>query len=449
VSDPSAATAQDSDRPIPWRIQGAVYGVGLFSNSSLHLYNVVVPIWAWTLTQDEFLLGIVFGARHFLPMLLLIHGGALMDRFGARRVTLYFAVAAMSIPPLYPILPFVGAQVALQMFGGLTVMSCWIGAQSMTGSIMRGKPAYTGRLTMATRIGSFAGPPLVGIILDLAGIWAAFGFLSLWSALTLLFACMIPRDSAPRAGGDVRTTPAATGLRDMAPKLSDYLDAFRLIAIPAIGLVVVATLLRHSGVAMQSSFYVVYLKDLGISGTFIGLLFSLLGVCGALGALCVGWIAEHFSARRILFASLAIGVLMMTVTPLIGESGFTVSAEGVASLLDALGIDARLGPIAGVLGLYILFLLATAIRGIASGVSQAMEISLVAQGAGTAGQGKGAALRVTIGRVAAVVLPVVMGGIAKLFGIAVSFYVVGGAILAMIAFMAMRPSTASAGYTKP
>jgi MFS family permease len=437
------------EKPIAWRIQGAVYGVGLFSNSSLHLYNVVVPIWAYALTQDELLLGIIFGARHFLPMLLLIHGGALMDRFGARRITLYFAVAAMVIPPFYPVLPFVSALVILQMLGGLTVMTCWIGSQSLTGSIMRGKPVYTGRLTVATRIGAFVGPPLIGICLDVAGIKAAFLFLSLWSTLTLLFAIAIPKDEIRESGSGEKTPPVTSGLRDIVPKLADYLDAFRLIAIPAIGLVVVVTLLRHSGVAMQSSFYVVYLNDLGISGTFIGLLFSLLGVCGGMGALFVGTVARRFSARRILFVSLAIGVVMMTITPLIGGSGFTVGAAGIASFLDAMGIDAKLGPIAGVLGLYILFLIATAIRGIASGVSQAMEISLVAQGAGVAGQGKGAALRVTIGRVAAVVLPIIMGGAAKLFGLAISFYIVGGAILAVIAFMAVRPSSAPAASTKP
>jgi MFS family permease len=439
---------QETDKPISWRIQGAVYGVGLFSNSSLHLYNVMVPIWAYSLTKDELLLGIVFGARHFLPMLLLIHGGALMDRFGGRRITLYFAVAAMIIPPLYPMLPFVSALIVLQMLGGLTVMTCWIGSQSLTGSIMRGKPVYTGRLTMATRVGAFVGPPLVGAIYDFAGIWAAFLFLSLWSTLTLLCAILVPKDAQTKEQRPGNSTVTPTRLRDALPKLSDYLDAFRLIAIPAIGLVVVVTLLRHSGVAMQSSFYVVYLNDLGISGTFIGFLFSLLGVSGGLGALFVGQVAQRFSARRILFVSLGVGVLMMTITPLIGGSGFTVSADGVASLLASMGIDAKLGPIAGVLGLYVLFLLATSVRGIASGVSQAMEISLVAQGAGTAGQGKGAALRVTVGRVAAVVLPIIMGATAKLFGLAVSFYVVGGAILAVIAFMAMRSSTSPAESTK-
>jgi MFS family permease len=118
-------------------------------------------------------------------------------------------------------------------------------------------------------------------------------------------------------------------------------------------------------------------------------------------------------------------------------------------MLEAIGIDANLGPIAGVLGLYILFLIAMGIRGIASGFSQTMEISLIAQAAGLAGQGKAAALRVTAGRVAAVVLPVIMGAIAKLFGLAVSFYVVGGAILVVLAFVALRSPPAPDKNTKP
>ena len=253
----------------------------------------------------------------------------------------------------------------------------------------------------------------------------------------------MPKDVPGKQPDSSKSTVTKTGWRDALPKLSDYVDAFRLIAIPAIGLVVVVTLLRHSGVAMQSSFYVVYLNGLGISGTFIGFLFSFLGVCGGIGALFVGKIAQWVPVRRILFVSLAIGVLMMTITPLIGESGFTVGADQFVSWLDSLGIGEKLGPIAGVLGLYILFLIATAIRGLASGVSQATEISLVAQGAGIAGQGKGAALRVTVGRAAAVVLPIVMGAIAKLFGLAVSFYVVGGTILLAIAFVALRADPTS------
>ncbi len=431
--------SQIEDPQISWRVQGAVYGVGMFSNSSLHLYNVVVPLWAASLTQDELMLGIIFGARHFLPMLLLIHGGSLMDRFGARRVTIIFAVAAMIIPPLYPLLPFISALIVLQMLGGLMVMTCWIGSQSLTGTVMRGKPVYTGRLTVATRIGAFLGPPIVGTVYDFAGPQAAFVFLGVWAGFTLISAAALPKaiaNIAPTAKEN--SISIKTRVKDVLPRLSDYLDALRLIAIPTIALVMLLTFMRHSGVAMQSNFYVVYINNIGISGTLIGILFSVLGAFGGIGALFIGRVAKRYSARNILHASLAVGVTMIMITPLIGQSGFSIDAEAASTFLRSLNIDVDFAPIAGVLGLYILFLIAMGIRGIASGFSQSMEISLIAQSAGLAGQGKGAALRVTVGRIAAVVLPVIMGAIAKLFGLEMSFYIVGGLILVVLAIVIIR-----------
>lgn len=431
--------SQIEDPQISWRVQGAVYGVGMFSNSSLHLYNVVVPLWAASLTQDELMLGIIFGARHFLPMLLLIHGGSLMDRFGARRVTIIFAVAAMIIPPLYPLLPFISALIVLQMLGGLMVMTCWIGSQSLTGTVMRGKPVYTGRLTVATRIGAFLGPPIVGTVYDFAGPQAAFVFLGVWAGFTLISAAALPKAIANIAPTtEENSISIKTRVKDVLPRLSDYLDALRLIAIPTIALVMLLTFMRHSGVAMQSNFYVVYINNIGISGTLIGILFSVLGAFGGIGALFIGRVAKRYSARNILHASLAVGVTMIMITPLIGQSGFSIDAEAASTFLRSLNIDVDFAPIAGVLGLYILFLIAMGIRGIASGFSQSMEISLIAQSAGLAGQGKGAALRVTVGRIAAVVLPVIMGAIAKLFGLEMSFYIVGGLILVVLAIVIIR-----------
>ncbi|OUV75192.1 MAG: hypothetical protein CBC83_03075 [Flavobacteriales bacterium TMED123] len=430
------ASSDKLQTPIPWRVQIPVYGAALFSNSSLHLYNVVVPLWTATLTNDPLIIGIVLGARHILPMLFLIHGGAMMDKFGTRRVMMVFASAAIVIPMLYPAAPLIPMLIVFQMFGGLAVMTTWIGAQSLTGSLMRGQPVYTGRLTLATRVGTIFGPPTVGAIWDVAGAWWAFAFLSLWAALTFLSTYFVPQNSEPNGGKAPAPNPRAT-LSDIAPKLADYLDAFRLVAIPAIGLVFVVTILRHSGVAMQSNFYVIYLDGIGISGTMIGILFSVLGAIGGVGAISTGWLATKFSNRRILLSSIALGVFMMAITPIIGWTGFTVEVSPVVAVLKFFGLDVDLAPVAGVFGVYVLFLIAIAIRGATSGVAQAMEISIVAQAAGEA-QGKGAGLRVTAGRVAAVFLPIFMGAVAKLFGLEASFFIVGGVILTVLGWLAIR-----------
>ena len=423
--------------PISWRVQIPVYGTALFSNSSLHLYNVVVPLWTATLTQDPLIIGIVLGARHVLPMLFLIHGGAMMDRFGIQRVMLVFAGASICIPILYPAVPLIPALIFFQMCGGMAVMTTWIGSQSLTGSLMKGHPKYTGRLTLATRVGTIFGPPIVGAIWDFLGPWWAFLFLSIWAVLTFLFTWLVPNQEKLARDIVLEDPRLAKKIRGIMPQIGDYLDAFRLIAIPAIGLVFMVTILRHSGVAIQSNFYVIYLNGIGISGTLIGILFSVLGLVGGLGAISTGWLAKRFSNRLILLSSIGLGVFMITITPAIAWTGFNLDPSPIIKIFEDLGILVDWNPIAGVFGLYVLFLLAMAIRGATSGVAQAMEISIVAQAAGAA-QGKGAGLRVTAGRVAAVFLPIIMGAVAKLFGLEVSFFIVGGAILLILGLLAMR-----------
>ena len=88
---------------IPWRVQGAVYSAGLFSNSTFHFYNLIVPLWIVTLEPTPFVIGLVIGGRHFLALLLTIHGGALMDRLGTRRVMLVTACIAFASPLVYPL----------------------------------------------------------------------------------------------------------------------------------------------------------------------------------------------------------------------------------------------------------------------------------------------------------------------------------------------------------
>lgn len=386
---------------VPWQTQGAVYGAGTFSNSSFHLYNLAVPLWVVMLEPSPFMIGVALGSRQLLSMLLSIHGGALMDRLGTRRVMLAGAVLSVIIPLLYPLLPWIWAVIVLQMVGGLAAMLCWIGAQSMIGQVMAGHPSYTGRLSFCTRMGVFAGPPLVGAMWDLFGPWGAFTTLSLWGCGMLTATFLLPRPQA------VAAPPAGRiAMRDLLPNVSDYAAAFRLMAIPAIAMVVVATMLRHSGVSMQSSFYVVYLGGIGITGTLIGTLISVSGICGAGGSLLVGPMARAMPSNWLLVLAVGTTVVMIAITPLLGT--------------------------------YVALLIAIGMRGASTGVAQAMEISNMARSAGAEAQGKGAALRVSAGRVSAFIVPIVMGAVVEVAGLENSFYIMGGVIIAALAVAGMR-----------
>lgn len=376
--------------PVPWRLQIAVYGIGLFSTSMFYMSAVVVPLWVASLESSPFLVGMVLGARHFLPLFLSIHGGALMDRLGGRRVMVFFAVVGVVTPMLFPLMPWIGAVLVLQMIAGLVDSMGWLGAQTLIGQHMRGSTVYTGRLSFTCRFGHLIAPPAIGWIWDSLGPSWAFVALGIWGIGTLACSLMLPpaeRKSVETEQDDrVRTA-------DLLPRFADYAEAFRLLAVPAIALVVMASMLSHVGASVHSSFYVVYLGEQGISGTEIGLLLSVSSVAAAGGALIAAWTARHIKPYWLMLGAILTSVLAVAVTP--------------------------------ALGLLSLLMVASAVRGAANGVTQPMVISTVLRAVGPELRGKAAGIRGTANRMASIAAPVVMGGVAEMVGIEASFYVVG------------------------
>ena len=385
---------------IPWRVQGAVYASGTFNHSMGQMVTVVMPLWVLTLEPSPLIIGVVLGSRHFLPMLLSIHGGAMMDRLGTRRVMLGFALIGMVVPLLFPILPWIWAVMILQMVAGLADTMGWAGAQTMIGQVMKGSPTHAGRLAFFLRIGHFFGPPLIGAAWDILGPWGAFVTLSLWGACGFVAAWFLPRPAA----GDAQASRRVSA-RDLVPRLSDYLDTFRLLAIPAVLFVIMVTTLRHSGTAMQNSFYVVYLEGIGISGTAIGLLFTAAAVVGAVGALSVGRLSRIIDPAWLLLFAVIATMIFMVITPL--------------------------------LGVYILLLAAMALRGGVLGISQPLMISILGRSLDASSQGKGVALRTTANRVMNTLVPPVAGAIVQLAGLENSFYIIGAVAVGLMALVAV------------
>jgi MFS family permease len=380
---------------VGWRVQAAVYGCGTLNHSLGLMVTVIMPLWALALGASPLIIGIALGARHLLPMLLSIHGGALMDRLGTRRVMLWFSLVTACSPLLFPALPWVWALIPLQLIAGLSETMGWTGAQTLIGQVMRSNPLYAGRLSFCVRLGHFCGPPLVGLCWDLLGPWGAFGLLSLWGAAAYLAAWFLP---APPPSDVTQTEPVRP--RDLLPRLSDYVEAFRLLAFPAVLFVMLITAVRHSGSAMQSSFYVVYLEGIGITGTQIGLLITASAVVGAVGALVTGRLSQRFEPVYLLVVTVIGAVSFIAITPLLGS--------------------------------YILLIAAMGLRGGTLGISQPLMISILGRSLPPGTQGKGVGLRTTANRVTQTFLPPVAGAVVEVAGLEASFYVVGGVAVALL-----------------
>jgi len=398
---------------VPWRIQGAVYGIGLFSTSMFFMASVIVPLFAVTLNPSPTMLGVVIGARHFLPLFLSIHAGALMDKLGARRIMIVFAALGAVVPLLYPMAPWIWALIFLQTLSGLADSMGWLGAQTMIGQYMRGRTVYAGRLSFIIRFGHLAAPPMVGAAWDLTGPWGAFACLSLWGIGTLVCSLMLP--GAPPGSGDA--SPRRVSLRDMLPDPADYLSALRLLAMPAVVVVVLLGAMMHVGNAVQSSFYVVWLERSGISATEIGVLISVGAVGAALFSLATAPLIRRIPGFWVLTASLWVAIVLICATPVF--SGY----------LMLLGV---------------MFL-----RAGANGLAQPLVISLVLRGAGAASQGKAVGVRGTANRLAEIVSPIVMGATVEAVGLESTFYVIGAASTVIMAavgwYLWRRPDVARSG----
>src|SRR6202035_5151040 len=76
------------------RPPASLYVAGPFAMGYTEFYNFLIPLYGLSLGMSAGAIGMLVGARSLLAVFLSIHVGVLMDRFGTRRVTLFFVWSA-------------------------------------------------------------------------------------------------------------------------------------------------------------------------------------------------------------------------------------------------------------------------------------------------------------------------------------------------------------------
>ncbi|MEE2955887.1 MAG: MFS transporter [Pseudomonadota bacterium] len=395
---------------ISWPIQAAIYGSGFFSFSMVLISSLVVTVMAYELTHSEFLIGMIVGSRYFLTLVLSIHGGVLMDRFGTRRVMIFVAAMATVAPVFFPLAlalptgPAITAIILLQMINGVSDTMVWMGTQALSGQIMKGRQLYIGRMTSIVRLGAFLGPILFGFVWDQLGIWTTFIAMAIWSGMGFYSVLKIP--STPLNPKTI--DKLNTNLSDLIPRFKDYISAFRLIAVPAVALVLIVTFVRIGGTGIQGSFYVVFLKDINFPVTLIGILLGVAQLIASGGSLLAQPFSKIIHVHWLLLLAVSMTVVTVALTPL-------------------LAFGHGLWPI------FTMLVIVISIRGLFLGMCQATEISVLGQNIGDDQQGVGVGLRTTVNRIASSFIPPLMGGVAELIGVKNSFFVMGVFLLMFVA----------------
>lgn len=379
-----------ADLSISMRRQAPVYGIAFFVGSVFLAFSVIMPLWALELGASPVVVGLIISSRQVLVVTLSIHGGALLDRFGPRLVLIVLGTAGAVGMCLYPIAPFIWFTIILQMFSGFAEVTSWIGAQALVGGLLKGHPVYAGRMTAASRVGGFCGPILAGFAWQHFGPFGAFAFVGGWVACGGLIAGFLPKDTPSARTGPPESLPRDTGV---LPSLSDYAMTFRLLLLPAVALVIATTFMRQAGSGIQSSFYVVWISEIGFSAPTIGFLIGISNGVAAFAALSTGWFTRRFLIHWLLIAMTILSVAAIAVTPLLGS---------LLMLSIAIGL-----------------------RGVGQGLNLPLMLSMAARAVGGHLQGRVAALRLSFNKFGGAIVPFVMGAIAEVVGLEWSFYIVG------------------------
>jgi MFS family permease len=355
------------------------------------MFSVVVPLYAVAVGLNAAEVGLIVAARSVLPTLLSIHGGILADQLGTRRVLKWVACACTLLPLLYPVSGWFVALLLLQLIMGLASSFGMATSQTWAMLVSRGSTAMLARYSIATRVGTFIGPVVVGVAWDILGPWAAFSCIALCGAGVIWATASVPAQNAP-------PLPYGQGLSVLLPRWAPHKQALLLATVPAVAFILGASLLRNSSGAIQSSMFVVYLNGTGMSGTLIGALVAIAELSGVAGSLLTAPAEKRLGSAPLVIACIVVSIVCMSATPLL--SGFLV-----------------------------LLVIACVLRGVVQGMSQPLMYAILSHEVGSHQQGASVGLRNAFVRLGSIVTPTAMGVAAELYGIEMSFYVVGSIMM--------------------
>src|SRR5215831_11927602 len=111
-------------------------------------YIFLIPLYALSLGMNAGEIGMLVGARSLLAVFLSIHIGSLMDRFGTRRVTLFFVWTAMALAPIFPLAPWFWPLLAIASGQWRRAVLCVVGVADLDRATDRGRGRISGAVQL-------------------------------------------------------------------------------------------------------------------------------------------------------------------------------------------------------------------------------------------------------------------------------------------------------------
>lgn len=355
-----------------------LFGAVLVASMGISMVSPVLPVYAEQLGAQGIWIGLTFSIFAVSQVLVSPFAGRWSDRYGSKP----FIVAGL-LCYLIAALGYLTADsfvqvLAFRAFSGIGTSLIFSLGQAYIGDIVpRGHEGrWFGAFSVADITGFGVGPVMTGVLRDLFGFDSVFvGMAVLMGASALLVYLLLPEHRPARTTGDG------------ASAIGGMVVALRHRVVVAVLLFMGLTSLTYGSVF---AFLAVFLEDMGVSATAMGIAFSTQFATGALMQPLFGRLADRTDRRILLLAGL-------------GASAISLSGIGFATTYPV------------VLGLLILLGLGNAAAWVAAGAIQVVAGRAAGMGTvvglGAAGDGTG----ILVGGIAG-------GAFAGWFGTAAAFY---------------------------
>lgn len=350
----------------------------------------LVPLMAISLGASAGLVGVIVSAAYVLPLFFAVPAGRFADRIGSRQFLVGGMLGFVVAPVAVVMVPTLAVLAAAQAVVGLGQLAIGLASQSLIAahSDRLERERWFGWYSMTVSAGQLVGPVLAGALLDFAGFRVAFGVAASVAVASTAASLVVPDSSDGRGPVEV--------IRERFATRSLFLNRGMQMA-----LVVSAGLLF--AVSAYQAFLPVYLAELGYTGTFIGVLFSLRAFTAMLVRPFISRVATLFGARSSAFA-----VMLLLVAAGVGLTGLVEGRWYLIAFAVSIGIGS----------------------GITPPLSMVAVVDHVSRGLHSTALG----LRLSGNRLAQLVSPLLLGAVGEALGVRYAF--VGGG-LAVLLFILM------------
>jgi MFS family permease len=322
--------------------------------------------------------GVVVSLSGILPLVFSVHVGALVDTHGPASVGKWSVCANAAACAMFVALPSMsGVAVAYALLGlgnlGLTLSTQTVVAES---SAPEERAHSFGYYSSWISAGMVLGPILGGLIADLWGYRAVFVSVLVLAAPAIVLASQVrSRPWQPKQAARLWAAHRSVG---------------SILRLPGVGLVQFISFMVACGLSLRQSFYPLYLQNVGLSTTLIGLILG----AGSLSS--------------------------MLVRPFVGLG---VSRFGYATLLAAAtGLATAAIGITPFLATFTPLMLASLALGASTGFTQPLTMSLMADAVTADLWGLAMGVRQSAQRLATVMSPIAFGVAITRFGLGSAFF---------------------------